>query len=124
MCLCFQGEYGWPIVGGGGNSGGPSEYAMGDPRERQPREFPAGGLDQDRPNLAAKEADFQLDAAQRKKLPAWIREGLEKMEREKLRKVSIVSLKSSFIVSIYIIAFIVISMRIIIIGSILLPTLK
>lgn len=36
---------------------------------------------------AEKEADFQLDAAQRKKLPLWIREGLEKMEREKKKKV-------------------------------------
>lgn len=27
-----------------------------------------------------------LDAAKRKQLPAWIREGLEKMEREKRRK--------------------------------------
>ena len=35
-----------------------------------------------------KDADFQLDAAQRKKLPLWIREGLEKMEREKQRKVN------------------------------------
>lgn len=66
---------------------------MGDPRERQTRDFPGGGLEQDRPSLA-KEADFQLDAAQRKKLPAWIREGLEKMEREKLRKVSVYILGS------------------------------
>jgi len=27
------------------------------------------------------------DAAKRKQLPAWIREGLEKMEREKRRKI-------------------------------------
>lgn len=27
-----------------------------------------------------------LDAAKRKQLPAWIREGLEKMERDKLKK--------------------------------------
>lgn len=79
-----NGEYGWPMVSGGGSGPG-GEYAMGDPREQRPRDFPVGGLDQDRPS-AAKEADFQLDAAQRKKLPAWIREGLEKMEREKQRK--------------------------------------
>lgn len=84
--LCPQGEYGWPMVGGGGSGPG-GEFAMGDPRDRQPRDFPVGTLDQDRP-ASAKEADFQLDAAQRKKLPAWIREGLEKMEREKQRKVS------------------------------------
>ena len=36
---------------------------------------------------SAKEADFQLDAAQRRKLPLWIREGLEKMEKEKQKKV-------------------------------------
>lgn len=29
---------------------------------------------------------FFADAAKRKQLPAWIREGLEKMEREKRRK--------------------------------------
>ena len=34
-----------------------------------------------------KVANFQLDAAQRKKLPIWIRHGLEKMEKEKLKKV-------------------------------------
>lgn len=28
-----------------------------------------------------------LDAAKRKQLPAWIREGLEKMEREKQKKI-------------------------------------
>lgn len=43
----------------------------------------ADGKDED-----DKEANFQLDAAQRKKLPLWIREGLEKMEREKTKKVS------------------------------------
>lgn len=30
-----------------------------------------------------------LDAAKRKQLPAWIREGLEKMEREKRRKMEV-----------------------------------
>lgn len=66
---------------------GVGDYNNGDPRERGVgREFQVGAQDQNRGNLA-KEADFQLDAAQRKKLPAWIREGLEKMEREKQRKV-------------------------------------
>lgn len=86
--MFHQGEYGWPMVSSsGGGSGMSGEYALGDPRERQPRDFPVGTLEQERPSVA-KEADFQLDAAQRKKLPAWIREGLEKMEREKQRKVS------------------------------------
>lgn len=31
--------------------------------------------------------NLQSDAAKRKQLPAWIREGLEKMEREKRRKI-------------------------------------
>ncbi|KAK3884133.1 hypothetical protein Pcinc_000902 [Petrolisthes cinctipes] len=78
-----DGEYGWPMVSGGVGVG---DYNNGDPRERGVgREFQVGAQDPDSRNLA-KEADFQLDAAQRKKLPAWIREGLEKMEREKQRK--------------------------------------
>lgn len=65
------------------------EYGRNDRRDRRGREFQVGPTYPDR--MVGKEADFQLDAAQRKKLPAWIREGLEKMEREKQRKVWIVS---------------------------------
>lgn len=68
-----------------GGESAQGDYIGNDGRDRRGREFQVGTLDQDR--AAAKEADFQLDAAQRKKLPAWIREGLEKMEREKQRKV-------------------------------------
>ncbi|XP_063591061.1 arginine/serine-rich protein PNISR-like [Penaeus indicus] len=76
-----DGEYGWPIVGTEGVQG---EYGRNDRRDRRGREFQVGPTYPDR--MVGKEADFQLDAAQRKKLPAWIREGLEKMEREKQRK--------------------------------------
>lgn len=69
-----------------GGDSGQGDYVVNDVRDRRGREFQVGAMDQDR--MGTKEADFQLDAAQRKKLPAWIREGLEKMEREKQRKVS------------------------------------
>ncbi len=38
------------------------------------------------PGLPPALSQAALDAAARKKLPAWIREGLEKMEREKVKK--------------------------------------
>ncbi|XP_071038183.1 arginine/serine-rich protein PNISR isoform X2 [Parasteatoda tepidariorum] len=37
-------------------------------------------------NVPAEEETTQLDAAKRKQLPAWIRDGLEKMEQERLKR--------------------------------------
>jgi len=78
-----QAGYGWPMVGGDMSQQG----TEGDYNNKRPDlRRPPPTKDNKVITEPEKEANFQLDAAQRKKLPIWIREGLEKMEREKQKK--------------------------------------
>ncbi|XP_018022071.1 arginine/serine-rich protein PNISR, partial [Hyalella azteca] len=63
-----------------------TDYEHGVRHSRSSSSSSRARMDYGMRDIPEKEADFQLDAAQRKKLPLWIREGLEKMEREKQKK--------------------------------------